>query len=71
MNNKLGYKWLIKVFDCKIKKKAGWGRNWKLLIVNGHSSHINIRFLKPAALPIKNKKDLNIRGLYRQGAIRA
>jgi hypothetical protein len=39
----LGLQWLEKIFDRHTKAKAGRGR--RLLIVDGHSSHINMRFL--------------------------
>jgi hypothetical protein len=38
-----GLSWLNKVFDPHTRAKAGRGR--RLLIVNGHSSHVNIKFL--------------------------
>jgi hypothetical protein len=45
-NDKLGFKWLTTVFDCEIKQKARFGRDWQLLFVDGHGSHINMRFLE-------------------------
>jgi hypothetical protein len=42
----LGLQWLEKIFDRHTKAKAGRGR--RLLIVDGHSSHINMRFLDTA-----------------------
>jgi hypothetical protein len=39
----LGLHWLQHVFDRSTKEKAGRGR--RLLIVDGHSSHINLRFI--------------------------
>jgi hypothetical protein len=41
--NSLGLQWLQKIFDPATKDKAG--RGWRLLIVDGHSSHVNIEFL--------------------------
>ena len=41
--NSLGLQWLQKIFDLATKDKAG--RGWRLLIVDGHSSHVNIEFL--------------------------
>lgn len=41
-NEKLGLSWLKHVFDPCTKKTAGLKR--RLLIVDGHSSHINMRF---------------------------
>lgn len=42
-SDELGYKWLVRVFDQETKTKAGQG--WRLLILNGHGSHLNMRFL--------------------------
>jgi DDE superfamily endonuclease len=42
----LGLQWLEKIFDKHTKEKAGRGR--RLLIVDGHSSHVNMRFLEIA-----------------------
>ena len=44
-SEELALSWLTKVFDCISKPKAREGRDWRLLIVDGHNSHINIRFL--------------------------
>ena len=44
--NSLGLNWLEKVFDPWTKEKAG--RSRRLLIVDGHSSYINIAFLELA-----------------------
>ena len=44
-NDSLGFEWLTKVFDRETKSKARQGRDWRLLIVDGHGSHINIKFL--------------------------
>jgi hypothetical protein len=44
--NLLGLNWLEKVFNPWTKIKAG--RSWRLLIVDGHSSHVNIAFLELA-----------------------
>jgi hypothetical protein len=45
-NNDLGYQWLTTVFDRETKTKARGGRDWRLLIIDGHGSHINMRFLE-------------------------
>src|SRR5450432_290670 len=45
-SDSLGLQWLIKVFDPATKAKAG--RSRRLLIVDGHSSHINMQFLDTA-----------------------
>ena len=42
-NDKLGLSWLTKVFEPKTKPKAGNSK--RLLLVDGHSSHINMRFV--------------------------
>jgi hypothetical protein len=39
----LGLQWLQKVFNPATKAKAG--RGWRLLIVDGHSSHVNMSFI--------------------------
>ena len=43
-NENLGLSWLSKVFEPTTAKKAGNGR--RLLIVDGHSSHVNIKFIE-------------------------
>ena len=42
--NKLGLSWLEKVFHAHTKQKAGHRR--RLLIVDGHSSHVNLQFIE-------------------------
>jgi hypothetical protein len=42
--NKLGLNWLEKVFEPYTKPKAGW--QWRILIIDGHSSHVNMGFLQ-------------------------
>jgi DDE superfamily endonuclease/Tc5 transposase DNA-binding domain len=42
-NDELGFQWLTTVFDRYTKPKAR--RRWRLLIIDGHGSHINMRFL--------------------------
>jgi hypothetical protein len=44
-NYNLGYAWLTTVFDRYTKKKACQGREWRLLFIDGHESHINLRFI--------------------------
>ncbi len=41
-NEDLGFHWLTRVFDKATKAKAGHG--WRLLWVDGHNSHLNMRF---------------------------
>jgi hypothetical protein len=43
-SNALGTVWLQQVFDRYTKAKAK--RDWRLLIVDGHSSHVNLEFLE-------------------------
>ena len=45
---KLGMDWLQKVFERHTAAKAGRGH--RLLIVDGHSSHVNMAFLDWAAM---------------------
>ena len=42
-NEDLGVSWLTGLFERRTAKKAGLGR--RLLIVDGHSSHVNMRFI--------------------------
>jgi len=49
-NNRLGLAWLKDVFDANTKSKAR--RKWRLLIVDGHGSHITREFVDYA---IKNR----------------
>jgi hypothetical protein len=42
-NNKLGLEWLKTIFDRETKHIAS--RGWRLLILDGHGSHINMKFL--------------------------
>lgn len=44
-NDELGFEWLVKIFDQHSKTKARNGRDWRLLIIDGHGSHVNMRFL--------------------------
>ena len=44
--NSLGLYWLKNIFDRHTKEKAGCA--WRLLIVDGHSSHVNMEFLETA-----------------------
>ena len=43
-NKELGLSWLTKLFESITRKKAGNAR--RLLIVDGHSSHVNMRFIE-------------------------
>ena len=42
-NNEIGYQWLTQIFDRKTSAKAQ--RSWRLLILDGHGSHISMRFI--------------------------
>ena len=44
-NDDLGYSWLTTIFDRYTKPKARNGRDYRLLFVDGHGSHINMKFL--------------------------
>jgi hypothetical protein len=44
-NEELGMSWLTKVFDHNTKGKTAGGRARRLLIVDGHSSHLNLKFI--------------------------
>ena len=45
-NNQFGLQWLIKVFDPTTKEKATRARYRRLLLIDSHSSHVNIEFLE-------------------------
>jgi uncharacterized protein YndB with AHSA1/START domain len=45
-NNELGLAWLQQVFERCTKQKARLGRDWRLLIVDGHGSHLTFEFLE-------------------------
>lgn len=44
-NDDLGFEWLTGIFDQFSKGKAWLGRDWRLLMLDGHGSHLNMRFL--------------------------
>ena len=44
-NENLGLSWLTRVFDGSTRAKARFGNAYRLLFVDGHNSHINMRFL--------------------------
>jgi hypothetical protein len=43
-NDNIGLAWLERVFDRCTKQKARHGRDWRLLILDGHGSHITKDF---------------------------
>jgi hypothetical protein len=45
MNKEMGFLWLTTLFNVETKKKARNRKFWRLLILDGHGSHININFL--------------------------
>ena len=45
-NENIGIHWLEHIFDRHTKEKAGHHR--RLLIVDGHNSHLNMRFINYA-----------------------
>ncbi len=44
-NDELVYSWLTTVFDRNTRSKARNSRDYRLLFVDGHGSHINMKFL--------------------------
>jgi hypothetical protein len=44
-NDDLALEWIERLFDRYTKQKARQGRDWRLLFVDGHGSHLTIRFL--------------------------
>ena len=42
-NNELGFQWLTQIFERETKAKAQ--RSWRLLILDGHGSHISMKFI--------------------------
>lgn len=45
-NDNLGYQWLTQVFNRHTKRKARHSLEYRLLFVDGHSSHLNMRFIE-------------------------
>lgn len=45
-NEDIGFSWLTNIFDRYSKPKARNGRDYRLLFIDGHTSHVNLRFLK-------------------------
>jgi hypothetical protein len=45
-NNNIGLAWLEQVFNRETKQKARLGQDWRLLILDGHGSHLSIDFIK-------------------------
>jgi hypothetical protein len=45
-NNELGLEWLEQVFERSTKQIARLGRDWRLLILDGHSSHLTFDILE-------------------------
>jgi hypothetical protein len=45
-NDEIGYKWLTTVFDRHTKPKLRKKNDYRLLFVDGHSSHLNMRFIE-------------------------
>jgi hypothetical protein len=44
-NNEISLQWLMRLFDRHTKQKARQGRDPRLLIVDGHGSHLNMDFV--------------------------
>jgi hypothetical protein len=45
-NNELRLAWLEQIFDRCTKQKARRGRDWRLLILDGHGSYVTASFFK-------------------------
>ncbi|KAF2228330.1 DDE-domain-containing protein [Viridothelium virens] len=45
-NNEIGFRWLTEVFNKRTKITAQKGRDIRLLIIDGHSSHVDKAFLE-------------------------
>ena len=45
-NEDLAFDWLVNIFDKATKKKARNGRDWRLIWLDGHNSHLNLKFLQ-------------------------
>ena len=45
-NNELGLAYIDCLFDKETKPKARNGRDWRLLILDGHGSHLNKKFIE-------------------------
>jgi len=49
-SNSLAINWLTEVFDRHTKGKARQGRDWRLLLLDGHGSHMTMEFLEWCSL---------------------
>jgi hypothetical protein len=45
-DDQMGLYWLQQIFDRYTKPRARNGRDWRLLFTDGHSSHLNMEFIK-------------------------
>lgn len=45
-NDEIGYEWLTKIFERHTKNKLRKENEYRLLFVDGHSSHLNLRFIE-------------------------
>jgi hypothetical protein len=45
-NNDVGLAWLKQVFQRRTKGKARLQRDWRLLILDGHGSHVSMEFIE-------------------------
>lgn len=45
-NDTVGFSWLTEVFDRHTKSKARLGRDYRLLLVDGHGSHVNMKCIE-------------------------
>jgi hypothetical protein len=44
-NEKLGLSWVKDLFDPATRRKSRFGLEYRLLLVDGHNSHVNMKFL--------------------------
>ncbi len=44
--DEIGLPWVEQVFDRHTKQKARQGRDYRLLILDAHGSHVNMKFLE-------------------------
>jgi hypothetical protein len=45
-NEDLAFDWLVNVFNRATRRKAGNSRHWRLLWLDSHNSHLNLKFLQ-------------------------
>jgi hypothetical protein len=45
-NEKLAMEWLTKIWDPATRAKANDGKDWRLIWLDGHNSHVSLQFLE-------------------------